>query len=165
MSETKDKTFEEMLAGTVETAKKFKDEHGSCEIVVGPGNSIAAAGIERLAGIPVVRDHITLMSTKGEPDMKIEGDLVYFRVVENDGVSIKEAVRSIGWLDGHNEIEWHSADFGEDGSVYLEGDKGDVKMTMRMVVAEFTSFTEPDWDQDDDAWDEPEDDEEDESDG
>lgn len=145
------RTFEETLASLIEGAERFKEEHGSVEVIVGPNSPFAKARVERAGGFPINVDEITLVSrNRDDDDIKVDGDLIYYRAIENDGVTVQDAVQSIGWLDSFGEIEWHSCDWsGGNGSVYLEGDKGDVKMTLTMEVRSFTSFREPDWGNDD----------------
>lgn len=69
----------EQLESLVNGARDFEKEHGSVECIVGPNSPIAKAGVEQVHGFRIQVDDVRLVDTKGsEPDMVIDGALVYF---------------------------------------------------------------------------------------
>ena len=138
------------IASLVEGAQKFKEEHGSCRVTVGPNAPVAKAGIERIAGfwIEVEHDLHLVSRNRDEEDIVVDGPLVYYRAVEESGIGAKDVLRSVGWLDGFNSgIEFSSADWSGDSTVHLEG-RADGGLLVDATFVLATYNVQRDWDSD-----------------
>ena len=150
------KTLDEMLANLIKQAEKFKAEHGSCRVTVGPASPFAQAKIERAGGFWIDVEHgLTLMSRDGS-STKVDGDLIYYRAAEHDDLTPKDIAQSIDWMsswgDGveFSSASWSSVD--ETGAIYLEGRRGDDLVDATFVLREFhvRPDDDADWDDDED---------------
>lgn len=137
------------IANLVEGAQKFKDEQGSVRVTVGPNSLIAQAGIECVSGFWIEVEHgLRLVSRDpDQEDIVVDGDLIYYRAVEESGLDAKDILRSVGWLDGFgSDVDFGSADWVGERKVYLEGRaKGGLLVDATFVLATYN--VQSDWDE------------------
>jgi len=144
--------FLDQLESLVKGAQEFKAEHGSCRVTVGPNAPVAKAGIQRVAGFWVDVEEITLVSRKGGDDIVIDGPLVYYRAIENEGgVTAMDIAQAVDWMGSMEEIEFNSVNWSsveDSGAIYLEGRKGASLVDATFVLRDFS--VQHDWDSDGD---------------
>lgn len=140
--------LKKQIASLVEGAQKFKDEHGSVRITVGPNAPVARAGIECISGFWIEVEHgLRLVSrNRDEEDIVVDGPLVYYRAVEESGISAKDILRAVGWLDSFDSgVEFNSADWSGERKVYLEG-RADGGLLVDATFVLATYNVQRDWD-------------------